>query len=426
MAAFTTPSWARDQRRDPDRSPKLRFLGAGGNVTGSRYLIEATGRRIPVDCGLFQGFKQLHARNRKPFPVRVNTADTVLLKDTHLDHSGYLPALIRAGFRGRVHCTEATADLCRLILPDSGHIKEEEARYAARKGYSKHKNPKPLYTLKDAKAVLDRFEMNAFDQGIELGDSIATSFIPAGHHLGVGQIRLEVGGRVVHFSGDLGHDPESLMRPTTTFGGTDVLVSESTYGNRSHPETDPEAELTPILKRIFARGGTLLIPSFAVGRAQALMLHIARLMERGDTLHVPLFLSSPVAVDATEIFHRPHAGHHVSREDCEAMFRIAARVNTVGQSKELNTLRRPTVIVSASGMPTGGCILCPLASFGRDRRDTILLSGFRAGGTRGAAWPPVPPTIISSVSNVRLISIPPVSWWRACCRKRPLPVQRMC
>jgi len=365
--------------------PRLRFLGAAGTVTGSRYLIEARGRRILVDCGLFQGFKQLRARNRKPFPVRPNTIDTVLLTHAHLDHSGYLPALIRAGYRGRVLCTEATADLCGLILPDGGHIQQEEARFAARRGFSKHKNPKPLYTLNDAKAALERLERNAFGRKIDLGDGIAATFIPAGHLLGAAQIRLEIGGRVIHFSGDLGQDADPLMRPPTPFGGSDVLVCESTYGNRSRPDTDPEAELAPILTRTFARGGTVLIPSFAVGRAQGLMLHIARLMGRGDIPYVPVFLNSPMAVDATEIYHRHHAEHHVSREDCAAMFKLAKRVNTVEQSKELNTRHGPMIIISASGMLTGGRILHHLISFGGDRRNTIVLSGFQAGGTRGAA-----------------------------------------
>ena len=341
----------------PTARPKLRFLGAAGTVTGSRYLIEAMGRRILVDCGLFQGFKQLRERTRKPFPVRPNTIDTVLLTHAHLDHSGYLPALIRAGYGGRVLCTEATAELCGLILPDSGHIQEEEARYAARKGFSKHKNPRPLYTLKDAAAALERFEPHAFDQRIDLGDGIAASFIPAGHLLGAAQIRLEVGGKVVHFSGDLGHDPDPLMRPPKRFGGADVLVCESTYGNRSHPETDPEVELAPVLKRTFARGGTVLIPSFAVGRAQGLMLHIARLIGQGDIPYVPVFLNSPMAVDATEIYHAHHGEHHVSWEDCVAMFEVAKRVNTVEQSKKLNTRQGPMIIVSASGMLTGSCTI---------------------------------------------------------------------
>lgn len=365
--------------------PSLRFLGAAGTVTGSRYLIEAGRRRILIDCGLFQGFKTLRDRNRKPFPARPVGIDTVLLTHAHLDHSGYLPALIRAGYAGRILCTEATVELCGLILPDSGHLQEEEARYAARKGFSKHRNPTPLYTLKDAKKALGRLNPVEFGQRIDLGDGIAATFIPAGHLLGAAQIRLEIGETVVHFSGDLGHNPDPLMRPPEPFESADVLVCESTYGNRRHPDIDPEAELAPVLKRTFARGGTALIPSFAVGRAQGLMYHVARLMARGEIPRVPVYLNSPMAIDATAIYHRHHEEHHVTREDCVAMFRIATRVNSVDESKELNTRKGPMIIVSASGMLTGGRILHHLVSFGGDRRNTILLSGFQAGGTRGAA-----------------------------------------
>lgn len=365
--------------------PSLRFLGAAGTVTGSRYLLEIGQRRILVDCGLFQGVKQLRARNRRPFPARPSTIDTVLLTHAHLDHSGYLPALIRAGYRGRVICTRATAELCGLILPDSGHIQEEEARYAARRGFSKHKNPKPLYTLKEAEAALDRFDTVDFEQRVDLGDDITATFIPSGHLLGAAQIRIEFGGKVIHFSGDLGHDPDPLMRPPEPFPGADVLVCESTYGNRAHPGIAPEAELAPVLKRVFARGGTVLIPSFAVGRAQGLMLHISRLIERGEIPYVPVFLNSPMSVDATEIYHRHHDEHHVSRDECVAMFQLAKRVNTVTQSKDLNTRAGPMIIISASGMLTGGRILHHLVSFGGDPRNAILQSGFQAGGTRGAA-----------------------------------------
>ncbi len=363
----------------------LRFLGAAGTVTGSRYLIEAGSRRILIDCGLFQGYKTLRSRNRKPFPARPSGIDTVLLTHAHLDHTGYLPALIRSGFAGRVFCTEATAELCGLILPDSGHLQEEEARYAARKGFSRHKKPAPLYTEADARAALERLDSVGFGRRIDLGGGIAATFLPAGHLLGAAQIRLDVGERVVHFSGDLGHDPDPLMRPPDAFDGADVLICESTYGNRSHPDIAPETELAPVLKRTFARGGTVLIPSFAVGRAQGIMYHIARLMAREEIFRVPVYLNSPMSVDATAIYHRHHDEHHVPWAECVDMFRLAKRINTVEQSKELNTLRGPMIIVSASGMLTGGRILHHLAHFGPDRRNTILLSGFQAGGTRGAA-----------------------------------------
>jgi metallo-beta-lactamase family protein len=364
--------------------PTLRFLGAAGTVTGSRYLVERGRRRILVDCALFQGFKHLRRRNRRPFPARPGTIATVILTHAHLDHSGFLPALIRAGFRGRVICTPATKELCGLILPDSGHLQEEEAKYARRKKYSDHKNPLPLYTLQDAKTALDRLDTVDFDAPLDLGDGIHAEFIPAGHLLGAAQIRLTIDGSTLHFSGDLGHTPDPLMRAPVPFGGADVLVCESTYGNRKHPEADPEDELAPMLKRVFARGGTVLIPSFSVGRAQGLMYHIARLIKRDEIPYVPVYLNSPMAVDATDIYHRHHDEHHVSWEDCVNMFRVAKRVNTVEQSKELNTRQGPMIIISASGMLTGGRILHHLVSFGGDSRNAIILSGFQAGGTRGA------------------------------------------
>lgn len=365
--------------------PTIRFLGAAGTVTGSRYLVEAGGRRILIDCGLFQGFKNLRQRNRKPFPVRPASIDTVLLTHAHLDHSGYLPALIRAGFTGEVLCTGATAELCGLILPDSGHIQEEEARFARRHGYSKHKDPKPLYTQADAEAALESFRTVSFDARIDLSNGIGAEFIPAGHLLGAAQIRLSLPGTTVLFSGDLGRQTDALMRPARPFAGADVLICESTYGNRSHAAIGAEEELAPILKRVLGRGGTILIPAFAVGRAQGIMYHIARLQKRGVVPYVPLYLNSPMAVDATDIYHGHHEEHHVTWEDCLAMFKIAKRVNTVAQSKELNTRHGPMIIVSASGMLTGGRILHHLASFGGDSRNAILLAGFQAGGTRGAA-----------------------------------------
>jgi metallo-beta-lactamase family protein len=367
------------------KPPTLRFLGATGTVTGSRYLLEAEGRRILVDCGLFQGYKQLRRRNRRPFPVRPRSIDTVLLTHAHLDHSGYIPALIRAGFDGRVICTGSTAELCGLILPDSGHLQEEEAKYARRKKYSDHARPTPLYTLKDAQAALARFDSVPFSKPVDLGNGVTAEFIPAGHLLGAAQIRLNVSGITVHFSGDLGRDSDPLMRPPEPFTGADVLICESTYGNRLHETVDAEAELAPVIRRVVARGGTILIPAFAVGRAQGLMYHIARLRNRGEIPDVPVFLNSPMATDATEIYHNHHEEHHVAWGDCRAMFEIARRVGSVEESKRLNTNAFPKIIVSASGMLTGGRILHHIASYGDDRRNAILLSGFQAAGTRGAA-----------------------------------------
>lgn len=365
-------------------SASLRFLGATGTVTGSRYLVEANGKRILVDCGLFQGYKQLRERNWKPFPVPPKSIDCVVLTHAHLDHSGYLPALVRNGFRGIVHCTRATGELCNLLLPDSGHLQEEEARYALHKGYSKHVNPKPLYTFEDARSALGHFEPKDFDKNVDLGPGISARFIPVGHLLGAAQIQLTVNGRTVHFSGDVGRDTDPLMRGPRPFPGADILVCESTYGNRVHPHVDAEAELGEIINRVAARGGVIVIPAFAVGRVQGVMLQIAQLRKRGAIPYVPVYLNTPMGTDATEIYHHHHDEHHVSWEDCKAMFNLAERVRTVEESKELNRRSGPMIIISASGMLAGGRVLHHVASFGPDPKNAIVLSGFQAGGTRGA------------------------------------------
>ncbi|RUV67028.1 MAG: MBL fold metallo-hydrolase [Mesorhizobium sp.] len=366
-------------------SHSLQFLGAAGTVTGSRYLVETNGHRILVDCGLFQGYKQLRDRNRAPFPVPPESIQTVLLTHAHLDHSGYIPALVRDGFRGRVICTPATAELCSLLLPDSGHLQEEEARYARRKGYSKHADPRPLYTVEDAKASLEHFVTQDFGAELDLGRGIQARFLHAGHLLGAAQIRLDVAGTLLHFSGDLGRPQDPLMRPPEQLREADILVCESTYGNRRHPRIDAEAELAPVIRRVAGRGGVIVIPAFAVGRAQGIMLNIARLRQSGAIPALPVFLNSPMAIDATDIYHRFHDEHHVSLDECRAMYSIATLVRSVEDSKALNLRRGPMIIVSASGMLTGGRVLHHLQAFGTDPRNAILLSGFQAGGTRGAA-----------------------------------------
>ena len=368
-----------------DSNPTLQFLGAAGTVTGSRYLIESAGQRILVDCGLFQGYKQLRERNRAPFPISPESIDTVLLTHAHLDHSGYIPALVRNGFRGKVICTPATRDLCGLLLPDSGFLQEEDARHARKNGYSKHDNPAPLYTGEDAMASLERFVVQDFDKDLEIGRGLRARFHPSGHILGAAQISLDVEGTLVHFSGDLGRAHDPLMRPPQPLRRADVLVCESTYGDRNHSPVDAESEIGPVIRRVVERGGVVVIPAFAVGRAQGLMLHIARLRQRGEIPAVPVFLNSPMAVDATDLYHRYHGEHHVSDEDCQAMYELAIRVRTVEDSKALNQRKGPMIIISASGMLTGGRVLHHLQAFGADERNAILLSGYQAGGTRGAS-----------------------------------------
>lgn len=365
--------------------PSLQFLGAAGTVTGSRYLVESGGHRVLVDCGLFQGYKQLRERNWAPFPVDPASIDAIVLTHAHLDHSGYLPALVKQGFRGRIHCTHGSAALCGLLLPDSGHLQEESAKYAARKGYSKHKEPLPLYTEEDARKSLRQLHGHDHGEDFEVVPGIRVRFHPAGHIIGAAHVSMNVQGQRLHFSGDLGRQNESLMNPPSPLPACDVLVCESTYGNREHVRIDQEAELAPIVRRVAARGGVIVIPAFAVGRAQALMLHLARLRQRGDIPRVPVYLNSPMAVDATRIYHRHHDEHHIPDEECRLMYEVATFVNSVEESKALNQQRGPMIIISASGMITGGRVLHHIEAFGADHRNAILLAGYQAGGTRGAA-----------------------------------------
>lgn len=368
--------------RRPEHS--LQFLGATQTVTGSRYLIESGDKRILVDCGLFQGYKTLRERNRQPFPVPADTIDTVLLTHAHLDHSGYVPALVRDGFRGDIVSTTGTAELCSLLLPDSAHLLEEEAERANRKGYSKHSPAKAIYSTQDVENALTQFRTTDFDRTLDIAPGIEATFVPAGHILGASQLHLSVHGTTVHFTGDLGRQHDPLMKQPRPFGGSDVLVTESTYGNRSHPNIDPEKELGPAIKPVLDRGGVVVIPAFAVGRTQGLMLHLFRLMERGEIPRVPIYVNSPMAASATQMYHRHQEEHTIDAAEFEAVYDVAHMVRTVEESKALNERHGPMIIIAASGMMTGGRVLHHLVAFADDPQNAVVISGYQAGGTRGA------------------------------------------
>ena len=364
----------------------LQFLGATGTVTGSRYLLRAGASTLLVDCGLFQGYKQLRLRNWSAPPFAPATLGAVALTHAHIDHSGSLPRLVKAGFNGAVHCTSGTYDLCRLLLPDSGRLQEEEAELANRHGFSRHAPALPLYTEADAVAALERFEVHGFGEEFEAAPGLRLSFLPAGHILGAAMVCVRAGARTVLFSGDLGRPHDPIMHAPARVAQADVLVVESTYGNRAHDPVDPQQRLGEIIARTVARGGVVVIPSFAVGRAQSLLWAIHRLKASGVlSASLPVFLNSPMAVDATAIYRRHRAEHRLSPDECQAMCHAAQFVNTVEESKRLNERSGPMVIIAGSGMATGGRVVHHLKAFAPDPRNTVLFAGFQAGGTRGAA-----------------------------------------
>ena len=364
----------------------LQFLGATGTVTGSKYLLKHGAAQLLVDCGLFQGFKQLRLRNWSRPPFDPGALAAVALTHAHLDHSGYIPLLVKSGYRGAIHCTGATFDLCRLLLPDSGRLQEEEAELANRHGWTRHRPALPLYTEADAVLALERFEVHAFDEPFDVAGGLRARFLPAGHILGAAMIRVDAGSRSVLFSGDLGRPNDAIMRPPMRVERADYVVVESTYGDRAHDPVDPQQRLGEILAAAVARGGVVVIPSFAVGRAQSLLWAIARLKADGALpAELPVYLNSPMAIDATGIYRRHRGEHRLTPPQCEAMCRAAHFVNTVEESKRLNERKGPMVIIAGSGMASGGRVVHHLKAFAPDPRNTIVLAGFQAGGTRGAA-----------------------------------------
>jgi metallo-beta-lactamase family protein len=364
---------------------RLRFLGAAGTVTGSRYLLESERPPILVDCGLFQGYKALRLRNWDKFPIAPATIGAVVLTHAHIDHSGYLPRLAKLGFLGRIHCTEATAELCRILLPDSGRLQEEEAEFANRKGFSKHKPALPLYTEDEARKVLEQLEPHPFDRKFSSGSGFEARFVPAGHILGAASIHVTWPRGSILFSGDLGRSADLVMNPPADPPRSRYVVVESTYGDRLHEESDPLDKIAAAVSRAALRGGVVVIPAFAVGRAQTLMYAIHLLKAAGRIPGIPVYLNSPMAANVTGVFHRHRGEHRLSPEQCDAMCDVARVVNTVEESKALNERKGPMIIISASGMATGGRVLHHLKAFAPDERNLIMLVGFQAGGTRGAA-----------------------------------------
>ena len=372
-------------KNETDSTVRLSFFGAAGTVTGSRYLLETRGRKLLIDCGLFQGYKQLRLRNWAALPFDPRTVDAVVLTHAHIDHSGFLPVLTRSGFKGRIYCSEGTAELCKILLPDSAHLQEEDAKFANRHGLSKHKPALPLYTQADAQKCLLQFSPMPVEQRFEPIGDVAVTLRDAGHVLGSCFVRVEIGGITVTFTGDLGRANDPILNPPGPPLPTDYLVCESTYGDRRHPDVDRETELAEWLVRACERRGVVVIPAFAVGRAQTLLLHIAQLKAAKKIPDVPVYLDSPMAIDASALYHQFRHEHRLSDEECRRMCSAATLVNTPEQSKALDLSSGPMIIISASGMATGGRVVHHLKAFLSDPNNLVLLAGFQAPGTRGAA-----------------------------------------
>ncbi len=353
-------------------------------MTGSRYLLTHDRHSVLVDCGLFQGVKNIRSRNWKPFPVDARDVSAVVLTHAHLDHSGYLPRFMKEGFRGAVWATPATRELAAILLEDSAHLQEEDARHANRHGYSKHHPAEPLYTADDAQRVMKQFRSTGFGEPVQVGP-FTIRFSRAGHILGAACVRVECAGRSITFSGDVGRPQDLVMLPPEPLRASDWLVLESTYGDRLHPSEDAAEQLAAIVNRTVARGGTVLLPSFAVGRAQVLMHLLASLMDARRIPDLPVFLDSPMAIDVTGVFRHFNADHKL---DAHALQRLDERVTCTRkpeQSEQLSSSRYPKVILAGAGMLNGGRILHHLLAFGADARSTLVITGYQAEGTRGDA-----------------------------------------
>lgn len=361
----------------------LTSLGGVGTVTGSKHFLESEGHKLMVDCGLFQGLKNLRDLNWEPFPIPPSSIDAVVLTHAHLDHTGYLPELVKDGFHGPIYATPATKDVAALILADAAHLQEKDAEYANRKGFAKHKPARPLYTVKDAERALALFRTIEFDQPFTTRFGARLCFRHAGHILGAATVEVDWAGKTVLFSGDIGRYDDAMLPDPVSGTTPDYVVMESTYGDREHPPVAPQEELGAVIEQTTARGGTVVIPAFAVGRAQSLLYHLWSLRQAGRLRDVPIFLDSPMAINASELLCAHLGDLKLSSQVCRDACGIATYVRDVEQSKALTANRFPKVIISASGMATGGRVLHHIKAFAPDSRNTILFSGFQAAGTRG-------------------------------------------
>ncbi|SHL57087.1 MBL fold metallo-hydrolase RNA specificity domain-containing protein [Flavobacterium xanthum] len=362
---------------------KVKFIGGAGTVTGSKTLIESNGIRILIDCGLFQGLKPLRELNWDPLPVLPSTIDFVLLTHGHLDHCGWLPRLVNQGFKGKIYCTSPTKDITKLILLDSAKIQEEEASKANEGKYSKHEVAEPLYTVEQAEKVFPLFRVIKIQEPIALDAEIEAIFTNAGHILGACSIALTLENKTLVFSGDIGRDDDVLMYPPTKPNNANYVFLESTYGNRIHPKTDTKLELEMYINNTVNKGGTIIIPSFAVERAQTIMYLLWQLREEDRIPNIPYIIDTPMGINALNIFSNNPKWHKLSLEECAEMSKMFSLVSDYQETMELILDDRPKVVIAASGMVTGGRVLSYLEHYIGLPETTLIIVGYQAEGTRG-------------------------------------------
>jgi len=371
---------------------KVKFLGGAKSVTGSRYLLEIGSLKVMVDCGLFQGPKELRLRNWDEFPIDPSIIDLIVLTHAHIDHTGYLPRLVKQGFVGRIVATEPTVDLVKILLRDAAKLQEEEAAYAQRKGYSKHAKPEPLYTIEDAERVFPLLEPIAFEEETELNPQMAVTAYNAGHILGAAILKLKIRGdqqeKIMVFSGDLGRYHDPILNPPANIPFADILFVESTYGDRKNEAVAVEEQLALHIRTTYRNGGVSLIPSFAVGRTQLVLYYLHRLQQKGKIPKIPIYVDSPMAIDVTELYKTYSHYHRLgpTLEDKSTNPYSHSHLHYY-QSQEasisLNAIKGDAIIISASGMATGGRILHHLYNRLPNENDSIIFVGYQAEGTRG-------------------------------------------
>jgi len=377
---------------------KLTFLGAAGSVTGSKYLVEAAGKRLLVDCGLFQGTSELKDRNWKPLPVDPKTIDYAMLTHAHLDHTGWLPVLVKDGYRGPIFANPATIELTEILLKDSAHLQEEETEHAKLKKYSSHAEPLSLYTPEDVDPVLKLLKPMPRSGGFDISPEFHVGSFDAGHILGSSSLELTIAERgkkiVVVFSGDIGRYSQVILKdPATPPSNADVLICESTYGDREHQDGDPAELLAQIVNRVAKRGGSIVIPAFAIGRTQTFMYYLRQLEDQQRIPRLPVYVDSPMALSATDLYLRHKEDHNLEFARVEGNdgkgdpldvheFHLT---RTAEASKAINNVKTPCIIISASGMISGGRVLHHLVQRLPDARNAVILAGFQAEGTRGRA-----------------------------------------